>query len=679
MRLHFLKTLFSSDAKKSPARHRAVRPFKPLFEQLEDRRMLSGSTWWVGTAAGSNFADIQTAINSSSVHNGDTIKVEPGTYSDVGFPSDTVTVNKSLTIIGGQPRVSTQNGPSIVTSDDVGFTLKVNDITIQHFTIEPTTVSPATAGILTDSAHSGYKILDNIIENETAGVHLNTALNKSAHDSTISGNNFSPVDIDGILTDIGARNVTISNNFFSAASDAAIKVAGSSLSTDVDMLNNSVNGPSILLENATDSEISGNTMSGPTGSTDPNLTAAIFLGGGVTDTEVTQNAIIAVAGLTPSRTLNGIQVAPFPGTLLPVNDDNDIAWNTVVGANLLVDGILLDGATGSEVSHNSVQTCRADGIGLVAGSTDNSVTHNTSNLSFNGIKVNGSDGNSLSGNTTNNNTQDGISVNPSDNTIISGNTSNYNRVGIEIQGKNNTVTCNTTNFDNDEGILVEPSDKTTVSSNTASFVASFGIFVFNSTNSTISSNAANYNGFGGIEVEDDSNAAGQKDKISDNTTNGNRIGIIVTGSTRVTISKNTANSNQLNGIEVANGSGFPFAGTEGDTFDTISGNTANYNMGDGIVLQNVDTNTVTGNTASHNFGGNGIHLANSDKNTLTGNTTNFNLNDGILVDINSTANMIKKNTALNNGNWDIEDAAGLATTNTWSGNTFNSKSSTNLN
>ena len=102
-------------------------------------------------------------------------------------------------------------------------------------------------------------------------------------------------------------------------------------------------------------------------------------------------------------------------------------------------------------------------------------------------------------------------------------------------------------------------------------------------------------------------------------------------------------------------------------------------MGDGIVLQNVDTNTVTGNTASHNFGGNGIHLANSDKNTLTGNTTNFNLNDGILVDINSTANMIKKNTALNNGNWDIEDAAGLATTNTWSGNTFNSKSSTNLN
>jgi pectin methylesterase-like acyl-CoA thioesterase len=53
---------------------------------LEDRCVLS--TFTVKPGGGGDFTTIQGAVNSPTVHNGDTILVDPGTYNEA------VTVNR---------------------------------------------------------------------------------------------------------------------------------------------------------------------------------------------------------------------------------------------------------------------------------------------------------------------------------------------------------------------------------------------------------------------------------------------------------------------------------------------------------------------------------------------------------------------------------------------------------
>ena len=66
-----------------------------LVETLEIRRLLT--TWIVDTSGSGDFTVLTQAIGSSSVQNGDTVLVHPGTYlglsSGNGYP-----VGKSLTI-----------------------------------------------------------------------------------------------------------------------------------------------------------------------------------------------------------------------------------------------------------------------------------------------------------------------------------------------------------------------------------------------------------------------------------------------------------------------------------------------------------------------------------------------------------------------------------------------------
>src|SRR6476660_9254987 len=81
------------------------RNYRPLFEQMEDRRLLA--TWTVddsfGAAVGCDNSDrrcqtIQEAVDAA--HAGDTIKVKAGTYNE------NVDVGKRLTLQGvGNPTV----------------------------------------------------------------------------------------------------------------------------------------------------------------------------------------------------------------------------------------------------------------------------------------------------------------------------------------------------------------------------------------------------------------------------------------------------------------------------------------------------------------------------------------------------------------------------------------------
>src|SRR5215510_2894767 len=115
------------------------------FEALEDRRVLA--TLFVDPnvpASGNIFSKINDAV--AAAHSGDTIKVVAGTYNE------SIDVNKSLTLIGGQIRAAGEpTGRSIVAAvgaDPFGFALDANNVTVKNFTIQDHTVR----GILTNAS-----------------------------------------------------------------------------------------------------------------------------------------------------------------------------------------------------------------------------------------------------------------------------------------------------------------------------------------------------------------------------------------------------------------------------------------------------------------------------------------------------------------------------------------------
>jgi parallel beta-helix repeat protein len=84
-------------------------------------------------------------------------------------------------------------------------------------------------------------------------------------------------------------------------------------------------------------------------------------------------------------------------------------------------------------------------------------------------------------------------------------------------------------------------------------------------------------------------------------------------------------------------------------------------------------NTVQDNTVSGNFHGiwlGGLEFGSgANQNTIQGNTVTLNVL-GIWDEAGATGNMIQGNTALNNGNWDLEDDNANCDSNAWSSNKF---------
>ena len=422
MRFNPMRSLLKPKSKKSSTSRPRVRTLKPTFDVLEERRVLS-ATWWVGTY-NANFPDIQSAVNAAA--NGDTIKVEPGTYTNTGFPAPAVTVNKSLTIYGGQQRDNTQApGPSIVASDSVGFSLTTSNITVSNFTFQPqTSNNSAAVGIATDSGHSGYKISGNTFSGEIDGILLNTQLDSAAIPSSVTGNKFVN-NGEGIYSNLATRNTTISSNTFSGDITASLLLNGSLVSTNVQILNNSiVNDAPILLVNATGSKINGNTVSN---SNSAIVGASIYLGG-VTTTQVDHNLLSAPTAIPP---VNGIQVSSFDGS--PSSGNDDISGNNITGPYL--EGIFVVAANSNSISSNSIKGAVEDGIDLVNAATLNTISNN--GISANGrdgILFNSSSGNTVSNNSVTGNTENGIQLIASNTILVSGNAATGNTLsGIVVE------------------------------------------------------------------------------------------------------------------------------------------------------------------------------------------------------------------------------------------------------
>jgi parallel beta-helix repeat protein len=611
----------------------AVRRYRLRFEPLEDRRMLATLVVDPTSTLASHFNTISAAV--AAAHNGDTINVAAGIYNE------SVDVNKSLTIVGGKPNfnffITDHHFATTISpgSDNAGFLLDASNITIKNFFIKG-----ASVGINSNSTtpFSGFNLSNNEFLDNGVGIELDTSLTKANKDSTIGGNIFTndgtaQDSIYGIEIPIGARNVTISNNSFNAQGTNAIVIEGSSVSSNVQILNNLVHNfainqtagieAGISVYNLAGGKINGNTIDDPT-------TTAIELAGGVTNTQVENNSL----------TDGGLGVQNVSAIVL--NEDgiatadsgNTISGNSIQG---FFDGIDLSNATGNKVLNNDLSAQTNLGIAL-SNSSSNTFTSNTvTDSATMGISVVQGSGNTFSTNVVRDCASDGIDI-----TSTSG----------------NTFSGNVAKFNADNGFFESQSTSNKFSGNTAN--QNFDGFLISANLDTFSGNIASANLHSGFVVSDVSSGNNFTKNVANNNVG---IGFEVGGGN--TITGNQANGNRLGGFDISHGGG------------TIKSNTANGNLNFGIEFDEVLGATISGNTANNNAISGITMIDGSNNNTVSGNTVKNNGNSGILVDSTCSGNTLSKNTATNNGlfgGFDLEDdstGAGTdGTANTWSNNTF---------
>jgi parallel beta-helix repeat protein len=249
------------------------------LEHLEDRlvpAVIDITPGHTGT-----FATIQAAVNEAFA--GDTILADPGPYAEH------VTVNKSLVLEGAQYGVDarTRSGPeSIVDGGGYApFYVTANDVTIDGFTIQGASngsAFPGGFGIEMAAGISGTHILNNVIQNNIAGIAL---ANLSGSDqAVIQYNLFQNNNLPGSAsgTDIyadqytagagGVKNVLIDSNTFTNTSFVegawalGISNTGTTPFSGITFSNNNVtnHGRGVYFYSTTQSTVTGNTITGAT-------------------------------------------------------------------------------------------------------------------------------------------------------------------------------------------------------------------------------------------------------------------------------------------------------------------------------------------------------------------------------------------------------------------------------
>src|SRR6476646_1897781 len=246
-----------------------------LSEALESRTLLS-----VNIVGGGTFATIQGAVNAATA--GQTIIADPGTYSE------TVTVNKSLTIKGAQAGVDARSnvrqtgaGESVVNvtgSAAFGFNITASDVVIDGFTVQGNNGIPVSeVGIIIAPNQTGTHLVNNIVQGNVAGMYL---ANGSSSDGAliqhnVFANNNQPgtnggraIYTDGGVAGSALQNVTIDSNYFyqnlgglgTTGLEAAIAFEAQAIvPTGINVTNNTFenNGKAVLAFNTSNWTITG--------------------------------------------------------------------------------------------------------------------------------------------------------------------------------------------------------------------------------------------------------------------------------------------------------------------------------------------------------------------------------------------------------------------------------------
>ncbi len=209
---------------------------------------------------GCPYSDIQSAINAA--HNGDTIIVDAGTYT----VSSPITVNKSVTLRGanaGTCGTCSRGAESIIdgtpdTNTNFGYDLYLTttNITVNGFTIQ----NGISAGVAGGGTLDGLSFIDNIVQNNTAGliefggtgltIAHNLFLNNLGTNATTIN---LPVSGDAIYDDFAHTNVSITDNTIDGSSQAITEVMLPTYTQATVHIDNNLlqNGTFIFNENGT--------------------------------------------------------------------------------------------------------------------------------------------------------------------------------------------------------------------------------------------------------------------------------------------------------------------------------------------------------------------------------------------------------------------------------------------
>jgi hypothetical protein len=314
----------------------------PRLESLEHRLLLSITDVTTGTM----YPTIQAAVNGANP--GDTILVGAGSYAEK------VTVNKSLILEGAQHGIDAQTrsgAETVVTGIDDGtghittpFDITANNVTLDGFTVEGATSSTEFGfGILEGAGTSGTQILNNIVQNNIAGLSLSNATGGNSgliqHNLFQNNNVTGPVSGTAIYTDQfnaggSLANVTIDGNSFLNDTNSGVIIGPTDATkgaSNVTISNNTFNGDgnAVLLFNTSSSSVTDNTMTNSTGS-------QLVIGGGVNGLKVTNNLI-------QNGATRGIRIGDFGGG--STNQNVTINYNNIQGNGTA--GLEIDSAAGA--------------------------------------------------------------------------------------------------------------------------------------------------------------------------------------------------------------------------------------------------------------------------------------------------------------------------------------------
>jgi regulation of enolase protein 1 (concanavalin A-like superfamily) len=262
---------------------RAITPggFSAISHAIEplERRMLLAAHILGNSAV---FPTIQAAVDNAPT--GGTISVDAGVYPEL------VVVWKPLTVLGAQSGVDarsnvrinapTQSGESVVNGQlfdsgtrSSGFYIISNNVTVDGFTVQGQSNSGNYgAGIVIGPDHSGTKVLDNIIQNNVAGLYASNdsattplliqhnvfrnnntdGLNSGRAiytDGGVSGGNITNVVIDS-NTFIGNRGGALTSTTYEAA--ISFETQAQNAQSNIRITNNTFdsNGKAVLFYNA---------------------------------------------------------------------------------------------------------------------------------------------------------------------------------------------------------------------------------------------------------------------------------------------------------------------------------------------------------------------------------------------------------------------------------------------
>jgi hypothetical protein len=191
------------------------------------------------------FSTIQAAENVAAP--GDTIQVCAGTYAE------TILVNiADLTFEGPQAgvdaRTRTAVPEAVVGAPGGGFVVSADSVKIDGFTLTGVTNTNPFGGtaLLTGPSTSGHDIVNNIVTGNIIGSYINTdgvAPTTIQHNLFDDNNNPGPASGHGIYTDQGLKNVTITENKFTANDSAGVGISPfGGTNADITVSNNEFTG-----------------------------------------------------------------------------------------------------------------------------------------------------------------------------------------------------------------------------------------------------------------------------------------------------------------------------------------------------------------------------------------------------------------------------------------------------